>query len=432
MPSRVLQVVEAAVHGERGRGEHGRAHAVEEQLAQHAPRRRWASPAGRRRGRASRRSRRARRPRPRSTKRELARAAPARGRRAPVERLRPLGHGQDRGAQALEPRAAGALASSAMRGASSSRGRSRRPLPCASSVKKPLGAVAQRLHLGAAPRARRARAAFSSRSTSRHRSSTRCDETCTPKYWVATSSSRCASSRITRVVRRGSPRRSSPSFTARSAQSRWWFTTTMSASSARWRMRVTQQGSKSGQDWPMQFSLAGGDLAPEVDAVGQVLDLARGRRCRCAAPSPRRRGRAGSRRGGGSCPPGRTSGSAAGRGSSPRPFITRDVEVAAERPGQERDVLVDELLLQVLGAGGDHHAPAQLDRGQQVGEGLAGAGARLGQQHAAVRQDVAHGLRQLLLGRTLLVSREGAGECSTRPEERDRAGRHTLAQSEPS
>ena len=30
----------------------------------------------------------------------------------------------------------------------------------------------------------------------------------------------------------------------------------MSASSARWRMRVIQQGPKSGQAWPMQFSLA--------------------------------------------------------------------------------------------------------------------------------------------------------------------------------
>ena len=30
----------------------------------------------------------------------------------------------------------------------------------------------------------------------------------------------------------------------------------MSASSARWRMRVTKQDSKSEHDWPMQFSLA--------------------------------------------------------------------------------------------------------------------------------------------------------------------------------
>jgi hypothetical protein len=44
--------------------------------------------------------------------------------------------------------------------------------------------------------------------------------------------------------------------TARSAHSRWWFTTTTSASSARWRIFVTKQASKSEHDWPMQFSLA--------------------------------------------------------------------------------------------------------------------------------------------------------------------------------
>ena len=55
----------------------------------------------------------------------------------------------------------------------------------------------------------------------------------------------------------------------------------------------------------------------------------------------------------------------------PRPFMTATLQVAPERAGQERDVLVEELLLEVLGAGGDDHAPAQLDRGQEVGEGLA-------------------------------------------------------------
>ena len=95
----------------------------------------------------------------------------------------------------------------------------------------------------------------------------------------------------------------------------------------------------------------------------------------------------------------------------------RHVQVAAERPGQQRDVLVDELLLQVLGAGGDHHAPAQLHRGQQVGERLAGARAGLGQQHAAVAQRPADGVRQRLLRGPLLVAGQDARQGPAGTEE---------------
>ena len=54
-----------------------------------------------------------------------------------------------------------------------------------------------------------------------------------------------------------------------------------------------------------------------------------------------------------------------------------DGQVAAQVLLEERHVLVEELLLQVLGAGGDDHALAGEDGGDQVGERLAGAGAGL-------------------------------------------------------
>ncbi len=47
---------------------------------------------------------------------------------------------------------------------------------------------------------------------------------------------------------------------------------------------------------------------------------------------------------------------------------------------QKRNVLVEKLLLQILGAGGDHHAFAGKQRGDQVRERFAGAGARVHQQ----------------------------------------------------
>ena len=59
----------------------------------------------------------------------------------------------------------------------------------------------------------------------------------------------------------------------------------------------------------------------------------------------------------------------------------------AERLAQHRQVLEEDLLLQVLGAGRDEHALAAEDRRHEIGERLAGAGARFGEQHAAVGED---------------------------------------------
>ena len=88
------------------------------------------------------------------------------------------------------------------------------------------------------------------------------------------------------------------------------------------------------------------------------------------------------------------------------PLHDRHRQVPAEGLGQERDVLGDQLLLEVLGAGGDDHPTAELDRGQQVGEGLPGAGAGLGQEQAAVLEDALDRLGEPLLRRPLLVALE--------------------------
>ena len=62
------------------------------------------------------------------------------------------------------------------------------------------------------------------------------------------------------------------------------------------------------------------------------------------------------------------------------------VDLAADRRRGDRDVLVQELLLQRLRRGRDDHALARLERRDQVGEALADAGARLGDEMLAGRE----------------------------------------------
>ena len=67
----------------------------------------------------------------------------------------------------------------------------------------------------------------------------------------------------------------------------------------------------------------------------------------------------------------------------------------AERVPQHRQVLEEDLFLQVLGAGRDEHALAAEDRRHQIGERLAGAGAGLGEQRrrrsaSTVRDGLGH------------------------------------------
>ena len=74
----------------------------------------------------------------------------------------------------------------------------------------------------------------------------------------------------------------------------------------------------------------------------------------------------------------------------------------AERLAQHRQVLEEDLFLEILGAGRDEHALAAEDRRHEVGERLAGAGARFGEQHAARREDRGDGFRHLHLARARL------------------------------
>ena len=158
----------------------------------------------------------------------------------------------------------------------------------------------------------------------------------------------------------------------------------MSASSARWRMRVTQQASKSRARLADAVLAGGRDLAPEVDAVRQVGDL----------------------------------GAVAGLGRR-RPGLDRAVDrdlleppeaarLAEGREAQQAEVVRPALHHRHVAGRG--RAPARgaacpsatscscrflvpveittrrpsSHRGQQVGERLAGAGAGLGQQQPAV------------------------------------------------
>ncbi len=179
---------------------------------------------------------------------------------------------------------------------------------------------------------------------------------------------------------------------------------------------MTQHGVEVGAGLADAVLAGGGDLAPEVHAVGQVLDLAAVAGLGARGPGldgaeerdlvqPAEAARL------------REGTEAQQAEVVPAALHHRDVQVAAERPGQERDVLADELLLQVLGAGGDDHAPPQLHRGQQVGEGLAGARPGLRQQHAAVAQHPADGVREPRLRRALLVRGQDARQRPARAEE---------------
>ena len=162
----------------------------------------------------------------------------------------------------------------------------------------------------------------------------------------------------------------------------------------------------------------GRDLAPEVDDCRACrATSARSPVCGLRAPSPRPRGRSAAPRGAGSCPPCRTRRSGAGTGSSPGPSSRRrrsSRPSASARIGRSfwtscswRFLVPVEITTRRL----------RLDRGQQVRERLAGAGAGLGEQQPAVLQHVRHGLGELALRRALLVAGQHASERAARCEE---------------
>jgi hypothetical protein len=108
------------------------------------------------------------------------------------------------------------------------------------------------------------------------------------------------------------------------------------------------------------------------------------------------------------------------------PLHDRHVQLAAEGPGQDGDVLVEELLLQVLGASRDHDPAPEMDGGKEVGQGLAGAGAGFGEEEPAVVEGPLHRFGQGALRRPLLVVRQRAGQEPAGTEER-RDGARTHA-----
>ena len=98
------------------------------------------------------------------------------------------------------------------------------------------------------------------------------------------------------------------------------------------------------------------------------------------------------------------------------PLEQRDARRHADGAGDQRQVLVEQLVLQRARAGGDEHAPAGEQRGHEIGEGLAGAGARLDHERRAVFQRERHpaGHRQLRTARR--ETRQRARQRATRAE----------------
>ncbi len=194
----------------------------------------------------------------------------------------------------------------------------------------------------------------------------------------------------------------------------------MSLSAARWCIRVMKQRSKLGHFWPVHRSRARVDLGPGGAGFGQRLDLG------AVADF------------GGLLP--LADDLEIGHFLQARQhrlllgvvdLLAAGVVVAAlhvadlQRPRemllQERNVLEEELLLQILGAGGDHDALAREQRGNQVRQRLAGARAGFDDQVALVGQRRFHGLGHLHLPRTELVVRMPLGERAVPGEELARA-----------
>jgi hypothetical protein len=89
---------------------------------------------------------------------------------------------------------------------------------------------------------------------------------------------------------------------------------------------------------------------------------------------------------------------------------------------KERNVLEEELLLQVLGAGGNHDALAGEDRGNQVSQRLAGARAGFHDQMFAVGQRRFHRFGHGQLAGTIFVIRVPLGKRAVPREELMHAG----------
>ena len=90
----------------------------------------------------------------------------------------------------------------------------------------------------------------------------------------------------------------------------------------------------------------------------------------------------------------------------------RRVDGHRERPLDQGQITIEELVLQCARIGGDDHLASRQEARDEIGEGLAGPGAGLAQEHAAGLDRFGHDLRHLLLlwprGETLDVIGQGA------------------------
>ena len=89
-----------------------------------------------------------------------------------------------------------------------------------------------------------------------------------------------------------------------------------------------------------------------------------------------------------------------------------------KRVAHERQVALEQLVLQRLGAGGHDHLAAVEQRRHEIGEGLAGAGAGFGDQRAAPRDRLGDGFGHRELLRAKTKSREGAGQDAAFAQDR--------------
>jgi hypothetical protein len=98
-------------------------------------------------------------------------------------------------------------------------------------------------------------------------------------------------------------------------------------------------------------------------------------------------------------------------------FHVADAQVAEEQRLEKRDVAEVELVLQGLGAGRDDDAAAGSERWEQVGEGLAGAGAGLDDQMAALFEGALDGFGHVELAGAVFVGERGLREDAAGREE---------------
>ena len=99
----------------------------------------------------------------------------------------------------------------------------------------------------------------------------------------------------------------------------------------------------------------------------------------------------------------------------------------AQRVAQRRQVLVVDLILEDAGAHGHQHAASAEDGRHQVGQRLAGAAARLREQHAAALEDVADRLRHRALAGAQLERGQRGGQRAAVGERRGYAHAERLA-----